>query len=104
MVYVIGFTVLKDKILSGKKRQTIRLVRKRRPPRVGETLRLYWRLRTKECELLKETVCSESFVKRWGDTRDDLELARLDGFNGLDDFREWFTDHLNHLNVTCKPY
>jgi len=90
LVYIIGFTVFKDKILSGEKFQTIRLVRKRRPPRIGETLRLYWHLRRKDCELLKEAVCVYSMIWKWKDMKDNVDLARLDGFEGLEDFRKWF--------------
>lgn len=86
---LIGFTVFKDKILNGEKCQTIRLPRKR-PPKVGETLYLYWKLRTKECKFLRKVVCSEVIIRKWKDMKDDLELARLDGFNGLEDFRKWF--------------
>ena len=104
---LIGFTVFRDKILSGEKRQTIRLPRKR-PPKVGETLHLYWKLRTKECEKLMEAICTEVLMKKWKEMKDDVELARLDGFNGLDDFRKWFarynpTDETEFMIIRWKP-
>ena len=106
---LIGFTVFREKILSGQKRQTIRRLRKR-PVRVGETLHLYWKLRTKKCRKLIDATCTETFyirftrpflnewaVQKWlvphgdesNESKDwrwmsDLEvedLARRDGFN-----------------------
>jgi hypothetical protein len=70
-MYLLGFSVFKEKILSGEKRQTIRILGKRRPPRVGETLRLYWHLRRR-------------------DLKDNEEIARLDGFNNIQEFRAFF--------------
>jgi hypothetical protein len=70
-MYLLGFSVFKEKILSGEKRQTIRILGKRRPPRVGETLRLYWHLRRR-------------------DLKDNEEIARLDGFNNIQEFRASF--------------
>ena len=57
---VIGFTVFKEKLLDGSKRQTIRLVRKY-PIKVGDTLYLYWKLRTKQCEFIRKVICTETF-------------------------------------------
>jgi len=56
----IGFTHFKEKLLNGAKRQTIRKLRKR-PIKVGDTLYIYWKLRTKECEKLEEAICQETF-------------------------------------------
>lgn len=56
----ISFTMFKDKILSGEKRQTIRKLRKR-PVMVGDKLYLFWKLRTKQCERLGQVVCTETF-------------------------------------------
>ncbi len=86
---LIGFTVFKDKILSGEKCQTIRLPRKK-PLKKGETLYLYWKLRTKECEFLMKVNCSEVVIKKWKDIKGDLELARRDGFEDLESFQDWF--------------
>ena len=86
---LFGFTVFKEKILSGEKCQTIR-PRRKRMPKVGETLHLYWKLRTKECERLMSVPCREVFLIKWKDMRDNLDLAVRDGFNDLDEFREWF--------------
>jgi hypothetical protein len=47
-----------DLILEGKKNQTIRNFRKY-PIQPGETLYLYFGMRTKHCKKLKEVVCKE---------------------------------------------
>lgn len=86
---LIGFTVFKEKVLDGTKAQTIRAPRKR-PIRVGEPLHLYWHLRCSDCELLKVARCTEVFTLKWGQMKDDLDLARRDGFDDLDSFRRWF--------------
>jgi len=57
---LIGFTVFKDKILDGTKKQTIRKLRKK-PVMVGERLHLYWKLRTKQCESLGSYTCKDTF-------------------------------------------
>ena len=65
---LLGFTVFKDKLLDGSKRQTIRKLRKR-PIKVGDRLHLYWHLRRKDCEKLEESffalqreiTCTETF-------------------------------------------
>jgi len=62
---ILGLTVFKDKILNGEKRQTIRKARKT-PIKVGDTLYLYWILRTKQCELLKVVKCTESTLEVLG--------------------------------------
>lgn len=85
----IGFTVFKEKVLDGTKAQTIREPRKR-PIRVGELLYLYWRLRRPDCELLKVARCIEVFTLKWGQMKDDLDLAQRDGFDDLDSSRRWF--------------
>ncbi|MEM3580854.1 MAG: ASCH domain-containing protein [Candidatus Bathyarchaeia archaeon] len=87
---LIGFTLFREKILSGEKRQTIRLKRKR-VPKAGEPLYLYWKLRTKECILLKKVVCKEVIPITWATMRDNLQLAKEDGFETLEEFRKWFS-------------
>jgi hypothetical protein len=52
----ISFSVFKDKIISGAKRQTIRAVRKN-PIKEGETLYLWWKQRSLEREKLGEAKC-----------------------------------------------
>ncbi|MCM0021453.1 MAG: hypothetical protein NBV67_15790 [Tagaea sp.] len=45
-------------IESGAKPHTFRVEGKRRPPRVGETLSLYYGMRTKACRLIKRVPCA----------------------------------------------
>lgn len=54
----INFTVFQDKILSGEKRQTVRLKARCKP---GDTLQLYTGMRTKACRKLGEAVCEAVF-------------------------------------------
>ena len=93
---------------SGKKRQTIRKYRKKRPFRPGDTIYLFYALRTKYCRMLgrgdvRETctiiifdlgfiLLSESVYSYTVFTRfDDLEkMANADGFNTWDDMRKFF--------------
>jgi len=56
----LGFTVFKDKLRDGSKRQTIRKLRKH-PIVVGEKLYLYWHMRQKDCEKIAEATCTETF-------------------------------------------
>jgi hypothetical protein len=68
---LLGFTVLKDKLLDGSKTQTIRLPRKR-PLAVGDKLYIYWKPRTKECAKLGESKVTKIVHKRV------MDLNRLD--------------------------
>ena len=104
-----------DDIESGKKTQTIRKVGKRNPPSAGDVIKLYTGMRTKNCRLLAEVVCTsvcEIKIKpEFGevllrhtdgihfavfDSQKSLEkFARLDGFKTIDDFFEFFSDPKN---------
>jgi len=84
-----NFTVFTEKVRSGEKRQTIRKPRKR-TPRVGQTAYLYRGMRTKDCEKLGEAKITDVEFRKWGDMKNDRELAIRDGFDGLSAFREWF--------------
>jgi len=86
---LIGFTVMKEEILSGEKRQTIRKARKI-PIKVGDTLYLYWHLRRKDCELLKVVKCTETFRKPWAMIEDSYDVALRDGFESPAEMRKWF--------------
>ena len=55
-----------------------------------------------------EATCTEVLIKKWKEMKDDVELARLDGFNDLDDFRKWFsrynpTDETEFMIIRWKP-
>jgi hypothetical protein len=53
---LLSFSVFKEKILSGAKRQTIRAVRKN-PIKVGDKLYMWWKSRSPEREKLGESTC-----------------------------------------------
>jgi len=122
----IGFTVFKDKILSGVKRQTIRLLRKR-PIKVGEKLYLFWHLRRKDCVKLGEAVCTETFFinvlydENFLDSGEPVfridvhqephsfgfqtltesqadDLAKRDGFNNALEMLRWFSEKHGDLD------
>jgi hypothetical protein len=106
----ISFSVFRDKVLSGEKRQTIRPMRKR-PFKIGDKLELYWHMRRKDCKLLRRAVCLEEF--KFTMTRntpytngrivreytgggfslsfvDASDIARQDGFEDLRKMQDWF--------------
>ena len=55
---ILGFTVLKEKLVSHEKCQTIRLPRKH-PFKEGDHLFIYWHMRQKDCEKLGEGIITE---------------------------------------------
>jgi len=101
---LLGYTMFRDEVLTGKKRQTIRRLRKR-PIRKGEQLYHYWHLRRKDCEEIGTSFCRETFfitISGWpGEWRIDrhnepstvsgrtmlddeaLDLAKRDGFRDV---------------------
>ena len=88
----ISFSVFKEKILDGTKRQTIRKSRKK-PIKVGDTLQLYWKLRTKETELLKEVTCRELINIKLTDVLFDEKIAKEDGFENIFEMQNFFYSH-----------
>ncbi len=96
-----------DLVARGKKRQTIRPVR-RRPIKAGDLLHLYTGMRTKGCRKLGEAVCTNVvpalienywiFGVGFGTEKaikegpPDLlgEFAQRDGFDSWPEMREWF--------------
>jgi hypothetical protein len=96
---LIGFTRFREKIENGTKRQTIRKPRKR-PIQVGDKLHLYWKPRTKECELLRVEKCVSKDVVKWGDIKHDIGIAQADGFGGISDYYTFFYDTHEPSNET----
>ena len=120
---LLGFTVHKKKIQDREKRQTIRAMRKY-PIQKGDTLYIYWKLRTKQCKKLLETKCTEAFtitmeyfadwlgsgepvwrldryVKGGMYALIDLQvedLAKRDGFSCAREMMEWFSNQYKDLN------
>jgi hypothetical protein len=96
-----------DKVRMGIKTQTIRAKRKDgKDPKVGDKLYLYTGMRTSSCEKLGEAVVKSVFdivispdgdvtLNKYRLSLSELsELARLDGFESLVDFADFF-DHGN---------
>ena len=74
---LLGFSVLKDKLLSHEKCQTIRVPRKI-PFKLGEKVYIYWHLRQKDCTKLGEGIIT-SIVRKKFISLTDTD-AELDGF------------------------
>lgn len=104
----LSFSVFKDKILDGSKRQTIRAIRKN-PIKEGETLYLWWKQRSPErkklgnatCESVRKVViyedhilCEDCFFPdqyELIDHPDSLQnFAIADGFEGWNDLLNFF--------------
>lgn len=77
---LLGFSMLKDALLYGNKRQTIRKLRKT-PIKKGERLHLYFKLRTPQCESLGSWACTETFYIRFFGTPLGIQLIELVGEN-----------------------
>jgi hypothetical protein len=87
-------------VKSGKKRQTIRAIRKR-PFRIGDTL-YHWvdqrqptrqSLGTHKCRMAVDIkiwplMCSVGKRNLWGSEAEELAIA--DGFDSFDDMAQWF--------------
>jgi len=114
----ISFSVFKDKLLSGEKTQTIRPYSEKRFNQLknARVLHIYWKQRTKECQLLfladlvdlfRIRFTEEKKVKKIienyssGDieylvfshflTDNELDdLVKFDGFNSVDEMFDWF--------------
>jgi len=91
----ISFSVFKEKILNGKKRQTIRLMNTkwcRVFDKVEDyysiKLQLYWKQRSKENELLMETDLKSIYPKLLEQLT--LQDALNDGFESLEELKSWF--------------
>lgn len=124
MCPALSFSDFKNEVRSGGKRQTIRLLRKK-PIQVGDALYLYWKQRTKECELLRKEVCTEAFMiqmqffEDWLDSGKPIwrvdrtlldmssltltdwqveELAKQDGFQNALEMMRWFSKKHGDLN------
>lgn len=108
MIAAYGFQKRwRGKLVSGKKRMTIRARRKDgRVPKVGDTFRGYIGMRSKQCELVVQGVVelvrpikmlrlsnNAVFITVAGKKlshRGRVELLLCDGFESYDDFLDWF--------------
>jgi len=100
-MYVCNFqNRFAGKVETGKKRQTIRAERKDgRHPKVGDTVRLYTGMRTKNCRLLREAeiqsvdriVIDDRGIWINGDfVLERQAFAIADGFENWQEMRDWF--------------
>jgi hypothetical protein len=109
MIHLVNFKAqFAASVLRGRKRQTMRL-RRKRPIQEGDTLRLYTGLRTKEAVLLREVEVKEVRSCRlfeggifidtrsglqadWtkGDSQAGTKLANADGFADYDEMLAFF--------------
>jgi hypothetical protein len=91
---VISFSTMKEKILSGEKKQTIRPKRSDHWLRFkkGDRLVGYWKLRSKrEREKLFDSVLSENpFIVKMRDFLSNESLLVKDGFKNFDEAYKWF--------------
>jgi len=87
---LLGFSVFREKLLSGEKCQTIRRPRKI-PLKVGDRLYIYWHPRQKDCEKLGESNITKIQHKRMIDFNEDDAIR--DGFRFYDELNEWLTEH-----------
>ena len=110
----ISFSVFKEKILSGEKTQTTRPWNQKRYEQLKRkgALQLYWKQRTKECELLMRVGLWELFVikftyrkehfafykiedgrlvfDRYATPEEADEIVHRDGFNTHREMVRWF--------------
>ncbi len=70
--------MLKEQILSGEKKQTIRKLRKT-PFKKGDRLDLYFHLRKPECESLGSFTCTDAFYIRIYPSMRSIQLCDLEG-------------------------
>ena len=92
----ISFSTLKDKILSGKKKQTIR---PNNPDtnywlrfKKGDKLIGFWQMRQGGEKLFDSEFSEDPFIVKWKDFTHSLMIR--DGFRNLTDANEnWFLDH-----------
>lgn len=104
-----------DPIRSGRKRQTVRAIGKRRHARPGDQLQLYTGMRTRSCRLQARAVCADvqpiriefstmypGDVVRIGDGpriwQGDLDpFAQSDGFDSWQAMRDFWSKHHPHV-------
>lgn len=109
------------KVATGEKRQTIRAVGKRRPPRVGDPLMLYTGLRTDACRKLLDAVCTAvepisieperravRMVRGYGENKwwadidqEEIDvLAQADGFDDAEAFFAFFREQYGRSTLS----
>jgi len=98
---LLGFTKLQRQLFSGQKTQTIRKPRKH-PIKVGDTLYVYWKLRTKDCEKVGDGIATKVVRKQlWEINNED---AVKDGFDNLSDFDRRFHEEMHPHAAMTDPF
>ena len=92
----ISFSVFKDKILSGEKRQTIRIYSEKRYNQIMRirTLQLYWHQRSRDSELLREEIAVELFRMRFIEEGDEIGLETMDAYGEFEVAKENEREHI----------
>lgn len=104
---MLGFTVdnARENIRSGRKTTTLRVYDAKRFEQIQRIrkLQLYWKPRTKACELIAEVELYNIRIFKFVHAQDFLGyplltehfeiMAHKDGFNNYDDMLEWFHSH-----------
>lgn len=92
-------------VKEGTKTQTIRAKRKRQQIKPGDTVYLYYGMRTKHCMKIGEGICTEVLPVHFTnkgffcdgkliETNETDAFAKADGFKNLDDMYAWWKDVL----------
>lgn len=94
---LLGFSKLLPKLLDGSKLQTIRKPRKHLI-KEGDTLYIYWKLRTKQCRKLGEGIVTSKIPRCLGDFT--IYDIKKDGFESREQFEEVFLK----MHPDATPY
>jgi hypothetical protein len=95
-VVVIRFSVFHDKIRDGMKTQTIRPIDTYRHIRLGDLIHCYSTKKVEGVrrpvlhELLRKGFCEEIIIARFGDFKDNEDIAVRDGFVNAESMEFWF--------------
>jgi hypothetical protein len=111
---LISCSVFKDKIMDGTKWHTIRP--RKNPPKVGESLYIWWKSRTTDREFLGISPCTQVdsisinpvthlvFINNEKISNDDIEqLSANDGFNSIFDFWDFFKKPTTGFLIYWNP-
>ena len=118
---LVSFSVFKEKIENGSKKQTIRKLRKY-PIKKYDLLYMWWKSRTPQRERLGFSTCTEEFLIKMSIINNGYsvylrvwpvgsveelsqeqyeELAKQDGFSCLKEMTEWFYKTHGEMEQEC---
>ena len=86
---ILSFSSRDIDLITGKRTMTIRK-RWKRPLKVGDRLHCYWNPVSKDKEKIFEAVVTEVETVKFGQLRENNELAREDGFRDARELEEEF--------------